>query len=160
MKQGMVLGRLVSITVHNPKTGRSTTRQMRGKYLATSNGKDLLIVVAKRKSNKRLSAAALRRHKRFHKAKPSEVWEGEHPDPQGKLQQTGLLKSLIYYVPRSFGSPEKKEINWDHAFGDTGHEGKKYPPKYYPALMKDARGNLYIKRRPGNIYKTTDWIVG
>lgn len=148
------------MTVYDPKTRRTTTKQVRGKYLATASGKDLIVVVAKRKTNKPLSASTLKRHKKFHKTKPTEVWEGEHPDPVGKTRQIGLLKSLVYFVPRSFGSPEKKEINWDHAFGDTGHEGKKYPPKYYPALMQDSKGHLYIKRRPGNIYKTTDWIVG
>ena len=71
------------------------------------------------------------------------------------------MKALVYTVPRKINSPEKNPYQWHHAFGDTGHKGgDHYPERVMPALMKDQKGNLFFKRRPGNIYKVDQWIRG
>jgi hypothetical protein len=162
MKQLMTLGRLVSLEVYDPDTGKTKKRSFRGKWLCTdASGKQLLICVVKRKASQGLSPAVKQRHQRFHNAAPKGAWEGEHPDQVGKLQQIGLVKALTYSVPQSkIKSPEKNPYHWHHAFGDTGHKGGKYPVKVYPQLLEDEAGNLFIRRRSGNIFRTTDWIRG
>lgn len=160
--QLMTLGRLVNIEVYDPVTKKTTKRSFRGKWLATdAGGKKLLICTVTGRSNTKLSSAVAARHRRFHQEPPKGAWAGDHPTPVGKLRQVGLVKALTYSVPSSkIRSPEKNPYHWHHAFGDTGHRGGRYPEKVMPALMQDAKGNLFIKRRTGNIFKTTDWIRG
>ncbi len=162
MKQLVTIGRLVNVEIYDPKTKKTTKRTLRGKWLATSpHGRDLHICKVTGKSPAKVSPAVRKRHKRFHAAEPKGVMAGEIPDPKGKLTQVGLIKALTYTVPQSrIRSPEKNPYHWHHKFGDTGHEGGTYPPRYYPALMQDSQGNLFIRRRKGNIFKTTDWIRG
>lgn len=83
------------------------------------------------------------------------------PSPTGVLAKVGLVKSLTYEVPTRIRSPEKNRYRWHHAFGDTGHKGgDTYPERVMPALLRDARGNLFIKRRPGNIFTVDTWLRG
>jgi hypothetical protein len=162
VQQGMTLGRLLNLEIIDPRTGRVVKRRCANKWLVTtSSGKDLLICTAGRSVSHRLSGDIVARHRKFHRSNPRGAMLGEHPDPVGPLRQVGLLKALTYSVPGGkIKSPEKNPYHWHHKFGDTGHRGGDYPSRVYPAVYTDSRGNLYIKRRPGNIYKTTDWIRG
>lgn len=165
MRQVMTLGKLLNLEVYDPATKRTTKRVMTGKWLATSpHGRDLLICTVRSTSAGRTqqpNAQVAARHRKFHGQPPKGTWVGECPEPVGALRQVGLLKALTYAVPGSkIRSPEKNPYHWHHAFGDTGHKGGTYPASVYPAVMKDTRGNLFIRRRPGNIFKTTDWIRG
>jgi hypothetical protein len=156
----MTLGQLKSMTVVLPGGG-TRKHSYRNLWLCTRTGTDLVICrVTKKRSGKRLSAAVAKRHRRFHGAEARGAMEGEMPAPSGRLSEVGLVKELIYYVPEQIKSPEKNKILWHHAFGDTGHTGMRFPPKFYPRLMKDRKGNLFLRRRNGNIYRVTDWIVG
>lgn len=162
MKHLVTVGRLVNVEIYDPKTKRTTKRSFRGKWICTSaGGRDLLICRVTGKSNKKLNPKVVARHKRFHNEPPKGSWVGELLEPKGKLRQVGLLKALTYSVPGSkIRSPEKNPYHWHHAFGDTGHKGGSYPPKYFPAVYEDEQGQLFFKRRPGNIFKITDWIRG
>lgn len=162
MKQLVTIGRLVNVEIYDPKTKKTTKRSFRGKWLATSaHGRDLLICKVTGKSNAKVNAAVRERHKKFHATEPKGTMAGDLPSPVGRLKQVGLLKALTYTVPQiKIRSPEKNPYHWHHNFGDTGHRGGSYPSKYFPALLQDDRGNLFIRRRKGNIFKTTDWIRG
>jgi hypothetical protein len=162
MKQLMTIGRLLELEIYDPKTGRSQKQRPKGKWLASSaDGRQLYICTVKGSSNAKATKAVAARHKKFHRAGLQGMWEADHPTKVAPTRQIGLLKSLTYSVPRSkIKSPGKNPYRWHHAFGDTGHKGGDYPPKVFPAVIKDKRGNLFIRRRPGNIYRTTDWIRG
>lgn len=162
MKQLVTIGRLLNIEIYDPDTKKTSKRSFAGKWLCTSaSGKDLLICKVTKLGSAKLNPAVAARHKRFHKQAPKGSWIGDCPDPQGVLKPIGLLKALTYSVPNgSIRSPEKNPYHWHHAFGDTGHRGGSYPPKVFPQLLQDTKGNLFIKRRAGNIFKTTDWIRG
>lgn len=83
------------------------------------------------------------------------------PDRGPTVKNVGLLKSLVYYVPSKIRSPGKNKYLWHHAFGDTGHKGgDSYPIKVMPMLQRDSAGNLFIKRRPGNIFRVDNWLRG
>lgn len=159
----MTLGRLISFEIYDPKTKKTKVKRFRQKWLATSpNGRTLSIcTVSKRAPTANPSKAVKKLHKQFHRSDPKGMWEGHTPEPAGKLKQIGWLKALTYSVPRSkIKSPEKNPHFWHHSFGDTGHRGGDYHPKYFPAVMQDERGNLFVRRRPGNIFKTSDWVRG
>lgn len=162
MRQVVTLGRLINIEIYDPATGKTTKRAMRGKWLCTSgDGKDLLLCRVIGPHQGKVSGAVAARHKLFHKQASKGAWRGELMEPQGALKQIGLLKALTYEVPGSdIRSPEKNPYHWHHAFGDTGHKGGSYPPKFFPAIMQDRKGNLFFKRRPGNIFKNSGWIIG
>ncbi len=100
-------------------------------------------------------------HRRFHESAPQSVRVAKAPDPVGKLRQVALVKALTYRVPRSVRSPGKNPYTWHHAFGDTGHKGgDTYPRRVMPALMMDTKGNIFIHRRPGNIFRVDTWLRG
>lgn len=162
MRQVVTLGRLINIELYAPASGRTTKRSMRGKWLCTSgSGRDLLVCRVTGTHTGKVSGAVAARHTQFHKTPSKGAWKGELMEPVGALKEIGLLKALTYEVPGSqIRSPEKNPYHWHHAFGDTGHRGGSYPTKYYPAVMQDSKGNLFFKRRPGNIFKNTDWIRG
>jgi len=162
MRQVMTIGRLVNLEILDPATGKVTKRRLSGRWLATSDhGRDLLICRVTASSKSHVQGAVADRHRRFHREPPKGAWIGDCPDPQGQLKQIGLLKALTYAVPGSqIRSPEKNPYHWHHAFGDTGHRGGEYPQRVMPGVYTDSRGNLFIRRRPGNIFKTTDWIRG
>ena len=166
MRAYVTLGNLRSLTVVpgdgiNPGTSKTLT--FRNKFLLTTpDGKHFAIATMKRKvAGSSLPAAVRARHVKFHRSPPQGAMLGEVPDPVGPLKQVGLVKALVYTVPRSIHSPEKNPHRWHHAFGDTGHRGgDHYPSKVFPALLKDSKGNYFIKRRPGNIFTNADWIRG
>lgn len=177
--KGAVLGvgRLLSLEVLDPKTGRTKTIRPSKRWLAWMPKKRAYCIVrvlgkptglgnfALVGTGQRTVAEALKlitpAHARFHQAKPKTVVRVDVPTPKGKLQQVGLVKALVYDVPRTVRSPEKNPHHWHHAFGDTGHKGgDHYPLKVLPALMKDRAGNLFIRRRPGNIFTVDTWLRG
>lgn len=162
MRELVTLGRLINIEVYNPQSRKVTKKAFKGKWLCTSgNGKDLLLCRILGPSDRRVSGAVAARHRKFHKESSKGAWKGELLEPVGRLRQVGLLKALTYEVPNSkIRSPEKNPYHWHHAFGDTGHRGGSYPSKYFPAVLQDSKGNFFFKRRPGNIFKNTDWIRG
>lgn len=162
MRHLMTIGRLLNIEIYDPRSQRTTKRSFKGKWLATSSsGKDLVVCTVKRQAPQTVNAQVASRHRRFHREASKGAWIGECPDPAGGLTQIGLLKALTYSVPGGkIRSPEKNPYHWHHAFGDTGHRGGSYPSSVYPAVLTDSKGNVFIRRRPGNIFKTTDWIRG
>ena len=155
MRALLCLGKLVKLELNEGKKA-----SVKGRWLAY-DGRNLHICTVTGTSKAKLPAAVARRHRKFHGMDPKgEPFCGDCPSPHGKLKQLGLLKALVYTVPKKINSPEKNPYHWHHAFGDTGHAGGTYPESVMPALMQDERGNVFIKRRKGNIFKVDDWIRG
>lgn len=156
------IGRLLSLEVLDPRTGRTRKRTLRGKWLVWIPGKRRFAIGTLRgRAAGRLPAAVAKAHQRFHGAGSRSVSLIDVPEASGRLQQLGLVKALVYDVPRSITSPGKNPYHWHHAFGDTGHQGgSDYPTKVMPALVTDRAGNLFIRRRPGNIFTVDTWLRG
>ncbi len=175
--KGVVLGigRLLSLEILDPKTGRTRKQTIRGKWLAWMPKKRAYCIVrvlgrhtgfASIGTGQGTVANALKNiraaHAKFHQAPPKNVVKVDVPEARGALQHIGLVKALVYDVPRgSIRSPGKNPYHWHHAFGDVGHQGGgDYPTKVMPALVRDRAGNLFIKRRPGNIFTVDTWLRG
>ncbi len=157
------VGRLLSLEVLDPSTGRTRTIRPSKRWLGWAVGKKSYCIcrVLKPAKIQKLPAAILAAHRKFHQAPSRGAMMVDVPSPAGKLAQVGLVKALVYDVPRSIRSPGKNPYHWHHAFGDTGHKGgDSYPTKLLPALMRDSNGNLFIKRRPGNIFTVDTWLRG
>lgn len=171
--RGVVLGigRLLRLEVLDPRTGRSRVYTPRGKWLTWDTGKKCYRIAtivkhglggAEVGTGQHLPPAIQQAHRRFHDKKPDGGLLIDAPNPSGRLRQVGLLKALVYDTPRAkIRSPSKNKYQWHHAFGDTGHEGRTdYPTKVMPAVLKDAKGNWFIRRRPGNIFTVDTWLRG
>lgn len=159
------LGTLESLEVLDPRTGRTRTQRFGGgrKWLGWDTGKRRFAIcrVVREAGAAQLGAAVEKAHRRFHTEAPRAAVVADVPTPSGRLTQIGLVRALTYIVPRRVLSPEKNPYRWHHAFGDTGHKGgASYPQRVMPALMRDAKGNLFIKRRPGNIFTVDTWLRG
>jgi hypothetical protein len=160
------VGRLTSLELLDPQSGRSRTKSVRGKYLAwRPKARAFTICTIKRKAAQKVSAAVERAHRKFHLAPSRRALVIERPEPVGELKQLGLIKALTYFTPNpsatdGINSPSKNNAHWHHAFGDTGHRGGTYTPKVMPALCRDKRGNLFICRRKGNIFTVDSWLRG
>ena len=156
------LGKLTSLEVLNPQTGRATMRKCGAKWLAWDpSHKRFVICNARGRATGTLPPNITKAHRRFHNAAARSAVTVEFPEPVGAMTQIGLVRALTYSVPKTVKSPEKNRYLWHHAFGDTGHAGgDHYPQKVMPALMRDAKGNLFIKRRPGNIFTVDTWLRG
>lgn len=164
MAEGVILGSLVDLELEDGR--RVSAARLRGCLLAwVPSRKDLIIVKrTQQRGLGKLGAKAQRMHRQFHDVNPTKASRFEWQEPRG-LQPLGRLRSLTYAIPRELRSPEKQKYRWNHAFGDHGEHGhgpmtgsKSYPTRYMPELCKDARGNLYIRRMPGNKYYVKDWI--
>lgn len=151
------IGRLVSLEVLGDD-GRVRVLPMRGRWLAW-DGRRFHIVERRAKRSAALPARTKAMHRRFHRADPRGAYEVVSPDPVNPLRQVGLLKALTY-DSSDIDSPSKQKYHWHHAFGDTGHKGGSYPTRVMPALKADAKGNLFIVRRPGNIFRVDEWLRG
>lgn len=156
------IGLLTSLEILDPKTGRTTTRIVRGKWLAWDTGRRAFhICTVKGRAGQGLPAGVAKAHRRFHAANPRATVAADVPASAGGEQQVGLVKALTYRVPQQVESPEKNPHLWHHAFGDTGHKGgDAYPQRVMPALVRDRAGNLFIRRRPGNIFRVDTWLRG
>ncbi len=156
------LGTLESLEVIQPGSTRVDVLRARNCWLGwdpTHRRFAFCRVVGK--TTKTLSPRVRKAHRRFHTEAPSSTVVADVPAPAGRLRQVGLVKALTYIVPRRVNSPEKNPYRWHHAFGDTGHKGRgDYPERVMPALMRDAKGELFIKRRPGNIFNIDTWVRG
>ncbi len=160
----ILLGHLVDVTLNDGTKVNPSI--LRGCFVAWLPQRKDLVVVRKVKGRPgAVTRDALTRHRKFHGQAPSKLATYDLPDRQGRLEEVGLIESLTYVVPPDVNSPEKQEIQWYHKFGDHGEAGhgpvgeeKVYPTRYMPMLVADQRGNLTIKRRPGNKYTVTDWI--
>ncbi len=175
--KGAVLGvgRLLSLTVLDQKTGRTSTIRPAKRWLAWAVKKRtycICRVLAPRRIDTsgfvgtgqkfpKLPAEVRAAHAKFHAAAPRGAMAVDVPTPSGPLRLIGLVSALVYDVPHSIRSPEKNKFHWHHAFGDTGHKGgDTYSTRVMPALMKDRKGNLFIRRRPGNIFTVDTWLRG
>ncbi len=157
------IGRLLSLEILDPKTGRTRKQTIRGKWLVWIPGSRRFGIapILKQHVAGKLPSNVAKAHRRFHSAAPSTASLVDVPTPTGKMTQLGLVKALVYDVPRSLRSPEKNPYHWHHAFGDTGHNGgDRYPTRVMPALVRDRAGHLFIKRRPGNIFTVDTWLRG
>ncbi len=160
MKSLLCIGRLTKLELVEPDSDKVATLRLKDKWLA-SNGRDLYICTVKGTTTAKLPPGIRKKHKKFHDAEPKgQPFVGECPSKSGPTTMLGLVKALVYTVPRKIHSPEKNPYLWHHSFGDTGHEGKEYPKRVMPALLRDAKGNLFFKRRPGNIYRVDQWLRG
>ena len=160
MKALLCLGKLTKLGVVQVDSDREASMRLKNTWLAW-DGRNLHICTVKGTTTAKLPATVVARHKKFHTVGPrGKPFVGDCPTPVGRCTLLGLVKSLIYTVPRKISSPEKNPYRWNHAFGDTGHAGGEYPKRVMPALVKDQNGNLFIKRRKGNIFKVDDWIRG
>lgn len=161
MESTLGVGRLTSLELLNPQTGKTSVKRISGKWLAWRPGaKAFVICNVKSKSTKRLNPSIEKAHRKFHLAPSSRALVVDSPDPKGALTQVALIKALTYLVPKQVVSPSKNNSHWHHAFGDTGHKGGVYTPKVMPALYTDSRGNLFIRRRKGNIFTVDSWLRG
>lgn len=161
MKSGVTLGKVTHLEVLLPN-GSERIIRLKNRWLAWEpKTKTLHIVRLCKVFEKALPSHIQKLHKKFHKTPPKHTaFIAETPSP-ANAQYLGLLKALIYEVPRSvIDSPTKNRYRWHHTFGDTGHKGGTYPPKFMPALLKTPSGEYIIKRRKGNIYKVDAWIRG
>ncbi len=164
---GVLLGVLSELVVD---VGRDTMTanksRLRGLYLAWMPSTKALAIVSKAHGRPGvLSSAARRIHKLFHNTDPSASATYDWPERTGAERRVGLIRSLTYVVPPKIRSPEKQGYRWVHAFGDHGESGhgplrgeKQYSDSLKPMLLENARGDLFIQRRPGNKYDVTKWI--
>lgn len=162
MESTLGVGRLTSLELLNPQTGKTSVRRISGKWLAwRPKSKAFVICRVVKRSQARLSPRIEKAHRKFHLAPSSGSPKViDAPEPSGDLRQIALLKALTYLVPNEVRSPSKNNSHWHHAFGDTGHKGGKYTPKVMPALCVDRKGNLFIRRRKGNIFTVDSWLRG
>ena len=162
MKALLGIGTLTGLEILDPATGRTRRMGFRGKWLAWNPGQKCFhICVVKSRAAQALPPSLAKIHRRFHDADPGAAVAVDVPASSGGETQVGLVKALTYRVPRQVKSPEKNPYVWHHAFGDTGHKGgDAYPQKVMPALVRDSRGNLFIRRRPGNIFRVDTWLRG
>jgi hypothetical protein len=156
MRALLCLGKLIKLELND---GRKLS--LKNRWLAW-DGRNLHVCTITGTTKASLPSAITAKHRKFHGQNPKgEPFVAECPTKTGAAKLLGLVKALVYTVPRKINSPEKNPYQWHHAFGDTGHKGgDSYPEKVMPALLKDAKGNLFFKRRPGNIYKIDQWIRG
>jgi len=157
----LCVGQLRDLEIYDPKTESTKHIKPRNKWLAW-DGKQFHVCNVSGQANADLPKEVEKRHRKFHQANPQgKPFVGSMPDRSASVRDVGLLKSLVYYVPTKIRSPGKNKYLWHHAFGDTGHKGgDSYPIKVMPMLQKDSAGNLFIKRRPGNIFKVDQWLRG
>lgn len=158
------IGRLLSLDILDPRTGRSRIVSTPGRWIGWIPGKKCFCICrAGRKASGlgELPAAVRKAHAKFHQAAPRSAMMVDVPKPVGALTKVGLLKALVYDVPGQIRSPGKNKYHWHHAFGDTGHAGgDSYPTSVMPAVLKDRKGNWFIRRRPGNIFTVDTWLRG
>lgn len=163
------IGKLKKIEVIHPETGRRGTvsgRRLAGLLLAWDpRGKGNFVIAENARPNPRIAsripAAIHKAHRRFHGADAHTAISAEIPDRVGQVEKVALIDALVYEVPKKVKSPTKNGYLWHHKFGDTKHSGNSDKgTKVMPWLGRDAGGNLSIIRRPGNIYKVTDWLRG
>lgn len=161
MESVLGVGRLTSLELLNPDTDMVTVKRVTGKWLGWLPRKRAFVIckVVKRNPGK-VSSAIERAHRKFHLAPSSGSFVADVPAISGGLKQVGLIKALTYDVPDHVKSPSKNRAHWHHAFGDTGHKGGTYTPKVMPALCRDAKGNIFICRRKGNIFTVDSWLRG
>lgn len=157
----LCVGQLRDLEIYDPKTESTKHIKPHNKWLAW-DGKQFHVCNVSGQANADLPKEVQKRHRKFHQANPQgKPFVGSMPDRSASVRDVGLLKSLVYYVPTKIRSPGKNKYLWHHAFGDTGHKGgDSYPIKVMPMLQKDSAGNLFIKRRPGNIFKVDQWLRG
>ncbi len=154
------IGRLLELEVL--QNGRVRKMRLKGRWLAWEPGKRCFHVCRpKGRASGSLDSSVSKAHRRFHQAAARGAMCADVPEMSGELRDLGLVKALVYDVPASVRSPGKNPYQWHHAFGDTGHKGgDSYPEKVMPALKRDKRGNLFIVRRPGNIFRVDTWLRG
>lgn len=161
MKSLLTIGRLVNCEVIKPD---GSTTKVRGNncILAWDKSKNNFVTcVANKACSVRLNPAVVSSHTRFHGTLPKgAIAASANYSSAGKIQTIGLCKALTYTVPRDIKSPTKQRHLWHHAFGDTGHKGGNYHESVMPYLCVDSQGNLFFKRRKGNIYTVDEWLRG
>ncbi len=157
----LCIGQLRDLELYDPHTNRTAHIKPKGKWLAW-DGKQFQICNVRGQVNATLPSSVVAKHRKFHAANPQgKPFLASMPDRGPTVRDVGLLKSLVYYVPSKIRSPGKNKYLWHHAFGDTGHKGgDSYPIKVMPMLQRDSAGNLFIKRRAGNIFRVDNWLRG
>jgi hypothetical protein len=106
VKALLCLGKLVKLEVVEVDSDREANLSIKNKWLAW-DGRNLHICTVKGTTTAKLPAAIASRHKKFHNAGPrGKPFVGECPSPVGRCTQLGLVKALIYTVPRKISSPE------------------------------------------------------
>jgi hypothetical protein len=161
-KKLLGIGLLLGLELKDPDTGRIWKVATPKRWLAWDvSKKSFWIVKPLKDAEAPLPSSVVKAHKRFHNASPTRVLACEATDnPKRKMRFVGLLRGLAYHVPKTVISPSKKMYVWNHAMGDTGHRGgDDYPEKLMPAVYFDGR-DYRIIRRPGNIFRVTDWLRG
>lgn len=164
---GVLLGTLDELVVdQGGETITAKKSRLRGLYLAwIPSSKSLAIVRKALGQPGELSNATRQIHKLFHNTEPTASATYEWPERTGREYRLGLIRSLTYVVPPKIKSPEKHGYKWVHKFGDHGEEGhgpmrgeKQYSDTLKPYLLENAKGDLFIQRRPGNKFDVTKWI--
>ncbi len=162
MKAILGVGRLLGLTLVDPTSGKISKRRTPGTWLGWDpRTRQFLLCKPRGRSSAKLPPHVVRAHQRFHAHAPAAGAKlVEAPSPVGTCRQIALIKGLDYFVPKQVVSPDKNPYGWTHAFGDVGHKGGTYTAKVMPALVRDSKGNLFIKRRKGNIFTVDTWLRG
>jgi hypothetical protein len=158
----LYIGRLMSLEIIDAQ-GRRSTRRTPGAHLAW-DGRRRAFVIGRSPKNAgdlgNIPDSVLSAHRRFHGASAARSITLDIPD-QTPTRTLGLIDALTYQVPNKVNSPTKLRHYWRHKFGDTKHSGNSDKgTRVMPALGQDAQGRLHIVRRPGNIFKVSDWLRG
>lgn len=167
-KQLLYIGKLKKIELVNPKTGKRGVvpgRRLAGMILCWDKSKNNFVIGHSAKHSSQslgsVKPGVRKAHQKFHGAEASRTITAEYEVPVGKVTPIALIDALVYEVPRKVKSPTKNGYLWHHKFGDTKHSGNSDKgTKVMPYLASDSRGNLFIVRRPGNIYTVDSWLRG
>lgn len=158
----LYIGRLMSLEIVDAH-GRRSTRRTPGAHLAWDGRRRSFVIGHSPKEAGGLGnipGGVLSAHRRFHGASAERAITLDIPDG-APTQMLGLIDALTYQVPHKINSPTKLRHYWRHKFGDTKHSGNSDKgTRVMPALGRDNAGRLHIVRRPGNIFKVTDWLRG
>jgi hypothetical protein len=143
---GIQIGKLVQLQLENGRT-----MSPRGWIVGCKGRTGLLLGRPVRRVQARLPAGVVRMHRQFHGANPAGSMVCEYGTSTKGMKCVGRLKAIMYRA-QGVRSPAKRGANWNHAFGDTGHEGlTNHPRSRMPELWSDGT-RLVIKRMRGNTY--------
>lgn len=164
--EGVLLGKLVELEVRQGnRIGKVKGGSLFVGWIPSRKALCLIKKTKQPRSSNPVSGTTLAAHKRFHNAPAQKASVFEWPDAVGARTDVGRIVSLTYRIPKGMKSPEKNRYLWKHEFGDHGERGHgpvrgrgNYPTTLMPMLQKDAKGNLFIKRLPGNKFYVTDWL--
>jgi antirestriction protein ArdC len=160
------LGRLVRLVVRHTDGSREAIAPEGVRFLAWDYARKDLVIADAVPGTGKLSPEVQARHLEFHGAAPDRAQRVALRTP-GRMKCVGRVESITY-ATEGWNSPSKAGAVWVHLFGDVGERGhgpidpdapSPYPESVMPDLFMDRTSGLFIRRRRGNRYTVTDWIM-